>query len=226
MVYKKMKLNTTAEQISSYIKKAIFEGKFLPGLRLKEDYIIKWLEVSRTPIREAFRLLEAEGVVKIISNRGVFVNLITVEELDDFFELRSVLELYCIRKFISIFEEKNMHDLEELTNDMIESISKKDYSMYFNISLSFHRYFITNSNNSSMNSIYSLIENSIRCAQFVLDKSEAYYKRNIREHIQIIEAIKARDTNRAEDILRRHLETGYQIMKNNLMKLEEAKTTN
>jgi DNA-binding GntR family transcriptional regulator len=217
-----MYIKTTAEQTSNHIKKAIFEGKFLPGSRLKEDDISKWLEVSRTPIREAFRLLEAEGVVKIISNRGVFVNLISAEELDDFCELRSLLELYCIRKFVSILEERHIHDLEELANAMIESISKKDYSRYFDISVNFHRYCIDNCNNSSLSSIYSLIENSIRCAQFVLDKSEAYYKKNIREHIQVIEAVKAGNANRAEDLLRQHLQNGYQVMKKNLMKLERS----
>ena len=89
---KKMKLKTTTEQIAINIKRAIFKGKFLPGEKLKESDITEWLEVSRTPIREAFRLLEAERIVKIIPNRGIFVNLITAEELDNFFELRSLLD--------------------------------------------------------------------------------------------------------------------------------------
>ena len=92
--------------------------------------------------------------------------------------------------------------------------------------MNFHRYYIDNCNNSSLSSIYSLIKNSIRCAQFVLDKSEAYYIKNIREHIQVIEAIKAGDADRAEDRLRQHLKNGYEIMKKNLMKLEGTKAKN
>ncbi len=96
------------------------------------------LHVSRTPVREAFRILESDELVKIISNRGVQVRLIIEEDIDEVWELRRLVEIYCIRKFIKILDEDDFQKLEDNIQKTEQEINQKDYFSCFRRSVTFH----------------------------------------------------------------------------------------
>ena len=83
------------------------------------------LHVSRTPVREAFRILESDELVKIISNRGVQVRLIIEEDIDEVWELRRLMEIHCIRKFIKILDEHDFQKLEDKYKKRNKRLIKK-----------------------------------------------------------------------------------------------------
>lgn len=217
-----MKLETTTNQITSHIKEAIFSGKFSPGSKLREIDLGEWLEVSRTPIREAIRVLESERLVEIKPNKGAYVRQITFKELDEIIEVRTLIEVHCIRRFISLMKNDDIHEMESIMKKMNNLISRKDYSSYFISAIDFHAYPVSKCENNLLYSMFSNIRNSIRFAQSYLLKNMVHRERAHEEHKTILEAIKERDADRCEKLLREHLEAGYVRKKESLNTVVEV----
>jgi DNA-binding GntR family transcriptional regulator len=201
-----------ADQISDHIQRSIFEGKILPGDRLKEKDVAKELNVSRTPIREAFRILASQGLVEITSNRGVRVTLITQADLSDLFEMRLLLELHCLRKFVVNATKAETRDLEVMLQKMAKAVADNDNAEYLQHSTDFHIYYIEKCQNTRLLSVFEVLRNNIRCAQiFYLRKTKAR-KESVEEHRAIWRAIKAGDIDKSETALREHLDNSYARM--------------
>lgn len=181
----------------------------MPGSRLLEADICKWLEVSRTPVREAIRVLESERLVEIKPNKGTYVRKITFEELDEIIEFRALIEVYCIRKFLSFMNEDDLIEMESILKKLDNFLSQKDYSSHDDLAIDFHGYYISKCRNELIHSVFSNLRNSIRFAQSVLLKNIEYREKAQKEHKEIMEAIKERDPDKCEGLLRKHLEAGY-----------------
>ena len=95
------------------IREDILSGRYPQNMELKETAIGAELGVSRTPVREALRQLELEGLVNIIPNRGAFVNRITAKDVQDIYIIRSMLEGQCVRWATEYITEGQLEDLEE-----------------------------------------------------------------------------------------------------------------
>src|SRR3954464_7514575 len=95
------------------IREAILDGELAAGERLKEDELARRLDVSRTPVREALRRLEAEGLVVVEPQRGATVRSYAPEELDDMYRLRAVLEGYAARRAAERISEADLDELRK-----------------------------------------------------------------------------------------------------------------
>lgn len=210
------KIKTTAEQVADQIKRSIFNRKFLPGSKLVGSYICNWLEVSRTPVREALFMLEAEGLVEIYHNKGVYVTQITIEDLEELYELRNIIEIYSIRKFVTLSSEENLREMENLLKDMDNLVKQKDYAGYFDLAIDFHGYYISKCRNKFIYSVFSRIRNSIRSTQFLLSNEMSYRERSLEEHKEILQAIIERDSDKSEKLLKQHLYAGFKNKKKRL----------
>ena len=113
------KIKTVSEQIADILRDDIFSGRFYPGAKLKEKEISEVMSVSRTPIREAFRILQSDGLVEISTNKGVQVTHITEEDILEVCELRKILEIHCIKKTIKIFNEDDFLWMKEIILSLI-----------------------------------------------------------------------------------------------------------
>lgn len=137
----------------------------MPGDRLKENALAKKLNVSRTPTREAFRILASQGLVEITSNRGVRVARIIKTDLADLFEMRLLLELHCLRKFVRNATKTEIRDLDGVLHKMAHAVKDKDNSAYLQHAFEFHIYYIGKCNNKRLIAVFSILGNNIRCAQ-------------------------------------------------------------
>lgn len=207
-----MQIKTTADQIADQIRNAIFHGEYLPGDRLKETEIAAWLKVSRTPIREAFHKLEAEGLAEFLPNKGVVVPLINDHDIDEILELRLLIELHCVRKFIQIATEANFQDMENITKKMENALSNNDIPSYFAISLDFHDYYVRNCQNERMYSFFKSIRNTVRMAQSFLGQTDSFFRYSMNEHLEIMRLLKNRSP-KCENVLRLHIVDGCNRMR-------------
>ena len=182
------------------------------------------LHVSRTPVREAFRILESDELVKIISNRGVQVRLIIEEDIDEVWELRRLVEIYCIRKFIKILDEDDFQKLEDNMQKTEQEINQKDYFSYFSRSVTFHAYLMAHCQNERLHSAFLNARNSIRCAQIVLNKSQTFFRYSLNAHREILQALKERDLDRCVKLMKQHLDYNHEMMKKNLKNNTEFQT--
>lgn len=215
-----MQIQTTTDQITDLIRKAIFEGKYLPGDKLKETEIASEYSVSRTPVRESLRKLEAEGLAKFQPNKGVIVPQIDYHDIDEICELRVLIESYCIRKFIRIATQQHFEELEEIIDRMKEALSKKDIPAYFALSLNFHDYYIKNCQNQRMSAFFNSIRNSIRIAQSILGETGAFCSQSLNEHQKILRLLKNR-SQECEKILVLHIEDACNRMREGLKRIND-----
>ncbi|MGN1143313.1 MAG: GntR family transcriptional regulator, partial [Anaerovoracaceae bacterium] len=105
---------TTAEKIEEELKTEILTGKLRPGQRIVEQKLCDRYGISRTPIREILRHVEAEGLIETIPNRGAVVKGFTSREIDDFFLLKAPLEVQCVRWAIDRITPEEMDMLEQI----------------------------------------------------------------------------------------------------------------
>lgn len=134
---KKSRLKTTPpnntvparERVYEHIKTAILSGHLNPGEKLTEEYLAKTLGVSRTPVREALHRLESEGLIKIRKKRGFIVSGDSKEEVEEIFELRSILEGYALRVVSESIAEETLHQLEGFIQNAEEALRRKKLRM-------------------------------------------------------------------------------------------------
>ena len=212
------KIKTVADQIAEILRRDIFSGKLSPGSRLKEKEISQLLNVSRTPIREAFRILESDGLVEIHPNKGVLIPRIEREDLDEVCELRILVEVYCIRKFIKIMDEHNLQEMEDLLRKMEDALDQKNYLSYCECCTSFHGYYISNSGNKRLYSVFSRARDImvLNWCEMNLQEESEFYRKVLNDRRKILEALRERNPDKCEKLLRDLLESNCQIMKRKL----------
>ena len=120
------------------LREEILSGKYQKDEELKEKTIGEELGVSRTPVREALRQLELEGLVTIIPNRGAFVEGISKDDIQDIYEIRSLLEGLCAKKAVTGITEKELEELEENLYLTEFHIQKEHYEQILELDNRFH----------------------------------------------------------------------------------------
>lgn len=213
IVEETVSIKTATHQIVEYIKGALFTGKLSPGTRIKENDLCKWLGVSRTPIREALRVLEMEELVEVDPNKGIWVRRISKEDIDEVCEFRCILESYCIKKFVGLATENDIQELEKLIDKMKESTHQKDYASYYENSIDFHSFFVKKCENKKILNSFLVVRNIIRCGQVFIQNDPNFYKSSNRKHKEILEAIRQKDSDRCEKLLIEHLIENSERMK-------------
>ncbi len=120
------------------LERMILAGELTAGAKLNEVAIAERLGVSRGPVREAFRALEESGLVRLEKNRGVFVRQIAVEEADEIYELRAVLDEFVGRRVAQKASAAEIKTLRALVDRMDRSVSRNDVDGYHAANLEFH----------------------------------------------------------------------------------------
>ena len=198
--------NNLRTEVYKRIKESIIKHYFLPGMKLDEKQISEKLEVSRTPVREAFNRLVQEGLVNIETGRGVFVSRVTAQDLIEVLYMREVLEGLAARLFTERAEEEDIRKLEKIlepyTEDNVESLLE-EYNL---ANVEFHNFIIEGTKNSRLiSTVYNLYDHLTlaKVGQFI--KVTGRSVKSLKEHKKIILAITKRDSKKAEDLIKEHI---------------------
>ncbi|MEG1559521.1 MAG: GntR family transcriptional regulator [Clostridia bacterium] len=196
------------------IRTAIIRGVLPGGVPLRQDEISAALSVSHIPVREAFRQLEAQGLVRIYPNRGAVVTKLTREEMSNVMDVRILLELGAIRKAMTAMTDSIIEKAEAIYVDFAE---EKDLNAIEDLNLRFHFALYEPANNPIMfQYIDQLHANVDRYVRPFYSESQIHHNSND-EHRQLIDACAARDAELASAILRTHLETTKVLLLNSPM---------
>lgn len=200
------------------IRDNILNGIYKENEELKEVAIGEELGVSRTPVREAFRQLELEGLIQIIPNKGAYVTGITVKDVQDIYMMRSKLEGLAARWATTNITEAQMEEMEENIYLSEFHASKGHLEQIATLDNRFHE-ILYEACNSKM------LEHQLRdFHEYVLrvrKRTLSQFKRSsesTKEHREIMEAIKAGDADRAEEAANRHIVNAYDNMVKNGLK--------
>ncbi|MCR5799564.1 MAG: GntR family transcriptional regulator [Lachnospiraceae bacterium] len=205
-------------RVYSKIREDILSGVYKDNEELREVAIGEELGVSRTPVREAFRQLELEGLIQIIPNKGAYVTGITAKDVEDIYMMRSRLEGLAARWATEHITKEQLDEMEENIYLSEFHSSKGHFDQITNLDNRFHE-ILYEACNSKM------LEHQLRDFHEYVQRGRkrtlAENKRceaSTREHKEIMEAIKAKDPDRAEQAANRHIVNAFENMMKNALK--------
>ena len=195
------------------LREDILSGVYKENEELKEISIGEEMGVSRTPVREALRQLELEGLVSIIPNKGAYVTGISLKDVHDIYMIRSMLEGLCTRWATRYITEEQIEELEEVIllsefHLKKKSTAGKDGEKAQQVSEldgKFHKVLYHASNSRILEHVLSDFHKYVKMARTMSVEEEHRAERSIGEHRAILEAIKARDEELAERLANEHI---------------------
>jgi len=200
---------TLAEKVFSELATAIVRGELAPGEKLSEQALVTRYGGSRAPIREAIQKLEARNLVVRVPHAGARVVSLSLEELRDIYEVRLELESMACRLAAERMSDSEISDLEALLQEHARSIEADQGLSYYQKSgnLDFHYRIIEGSKNSRLHQMLcGDLYHIIRMYRYRTSTSTERPLQALKEHQRIVEAIKSRDSQLAELLMRRHIQ--------------------
>jgi DNA-binding GntR family transcriptional regulator len=201
------------DELVGLLRDLIVDGELKPGQKVPEQDLCRRFGVSRTPLREALKVLAAEGIVTLTPNRGATVATITSEQIDELFPIMGALEalageLACQRATTSdIRRVRQMHD------KMMQQFARNDRKGYLRLNRDIHRDLFAISGNAALAQMYEQMLVRTHAIRFIAKKSPARWQEAVDDHARMIAALEARDGARLADILRRHLDHKAQMVR-------------
>lgn len=202
------------------LRSAILKGELAPGERLMEIRLAQKLGVSRTPVREAIRKLELEGLVVMMPRRGAMVAQITVQEMENVLEVRAALEELAVRKACENITQEQLHSLKKAVEDFKKSLEKEELSACVEADMAFHETIYEAAQNRRLQQILqNLREQMYRCRLEYL-KDKRMHRLLVEEHDTIRRAVKKNDPEKAGSAMRIHIGNQKNLMVQRLTKTE------
>ncbi len=190
------------------IREDILAGKYKDGEELREISLGEELGVSRTPVREALRQLELEGLVKIIPNKGAYVTGITPKDIVDIYKIRSNLEGVCARWATEHITEEQIEELEEiilLSEFHLQRVSQGKAQQVSDLDGKFHKILYEASNSRILEHVLTDFHKYVQMARRMSVGNKDRAEKSIAEHRAILEAIKKKDKDLAEKLANEHI---------------------
>ena len=188
------------------LRKAILKGELKPGERLMEIALAERLGVSRTPVREAMRKLELEGLVVMIPRRGAQVANITEKDLNDVLEVRMALENLSIENACKKMTEEQLAELKRAAKVFEATMEEGNLVKLAEADVAFHEVIYQSSDNCRLNQVLNNLREQIYRYRVEYLKEEETRKLLVKEHDEIYEAIRNRDVKTAQEISYQHIE--------------------
>lgn len=196
------------------IREGILSGKYKESEELKENTLGQELGVSRTPVREALRQLELEGLVKIIPNKGAYVVGLTERDIKDIYAARSALEGLCARwaaQYITMEQKKQLAENVELSEFYAE---KGNYAQVCDLDTRFHEILYQASGSRIMEHMLLNFHHYVERVRRMSLATEGRAQKSNEEHRMILQAIENKNPERAEELAHQHMMNTIQNIDN------------
>lgn len=195
-----------SKKVYRILKERIIKGDLAQGSRLFEAEIAKQLGVSRTPVREAIRELAANGFVEMSPNQGVVISNISIEDIQEVLQLRSVLEGLAAKLVATKITKEKIKELENFNKNMEKFISKDDILNFIKESEKFHGLILNICGNNRLIRIRKNLDEQIYRYRSISLNIPGRLKHALEEHKKITEALKQGDLLKAEELSKMHIE--------------------
>lgn len=188
------------------LRQAILRGTLQPGERLMEIHLAQKLGVSRTPVREAIRMLELEGLVIMVPRKGAIVAEITVSDLEDVLEVRAALEDLAVRKACQNMTGEQIEELKEAARKFEESLKKEDLIACAQADVAFHELITASTQNQRLIQILNNIREQIYRYRLENLKDKTSHANLVEEHARICQALEERSEEKVCEAIKVHIE--------------------
>ncbi|MEI6738104.1 MAG: phosphonate utilization associated transcriptional regulator [Pseudomonadota bacterium] len=200
-----LKTRSLVNVVHAEIEQMILSGRLVPGEKLTELTIASKLGISRGPLREAFRMLEEAGLVRITKNRGVFVRDIPVAEAIEIFDLRAAMDELVGRKLAENITPAQLKEIRSLVDDMEKAVKENDAYHYHLQNLKFHDRLVELAGNSKLSAIYRKLIKELSLFRRLNLEDGWLMPISASEHRQIVKAIASGDAAAAGKAMFEHV---------------------
>ncbi|MEL7538732.1 MAG: GntR family transcriptional regulator [Pseudomonadota bacterium] len=208
---------SAARKAYDIIRADIIEGRYAPGDRITEGEVATTAAVSRTPVREALHRLEAEGLIRFVPNQGAFVASWGVEEAEEIFELRARLECYAVELCAQRASDAALAELRDLAERQLVAATERPrgyLKKIADLNSRFHTALLHASNSEQLRASMATLANAPLVFQTFRDYSEESLARSARHHLELVEALEARNPDWAAGVMRAHIYAARSVFRN------------
>ncbi len=206
------------EKVRIEIWNAVLSGKLVSGERILESKIAKQMSVSRAPVREAVRQLEGEGLVTVIPRKGVFVAELTLEDIEDIYFVRSVIEEYAVGFFLQNKENKDIKELKKLIEEMKKAIKENNLDKLSQIDVKFHELIVLGSKHKKLHKIWTTLKPHIWTLNSLVRSNKITLKEIVKLHSKIVKDLESNNVSKARKTIRSHVNYFGNILVKSLKK--------
>ncbi|CAB4896881.1 unannotated protein [freshwater metagenome] len=193
-----------SQQIANSLKEEILSGKFPPGVRIRQEDIAEQFGASRSPVREALRILEAEGLINLVAHTGAWISHLSLAECEEMYQLRERVEPLLLRLSIAHISDETISQLQELASEMETT---KDVEKFLKLDREFHLLSYSGAETvlvgEMVNRLWNTTQHYRRAYSQMMATSS--FKPAHYEHHLLLSALKKRDADDAERILYGHI---------------------
>jgi DNA-binding GntR family transcriptional regulator len=204
------------DEATERIRDMIVEGRLSAGEWINETELCRQLQISRTPLREALKVLAAEGLVELVPRRGARVSQLSVRELVDLFEALSGVEGLAAELAAIRMSAADLETLRQLQVRIERRHTAKDRHEYFRDNQDLHETIVRFSGNQEIVAIHARLIARVRRARYQALLSESRWAESVQEHALILSALESRDARRAGDLIRRHVTRTGEVVRASL----------
>ena len=193
------------EEATDRLRDLIVQGRLAAGTRLNERLLTAQLGLSRTPLREAFKVLATEGLVELLPNRGAIVSQMDPVRLGESLAVMGALEALAGELACRNATDAQINEIRALHYEMLAYHARNDLAGYFKFNQAIHLKIVKYSGNAVLYNIYRQLNGNVRRARYMANLSKERWDAAVREHGEILAALGSRDVGRIKALLSDHL---------------------
>jgi DNA-binding GntR family transcriptional regulator len=193
------------EQVAHRLRQMLVENRISPGAKLNERELSEILNVSRTPLREAIKMLAAEGLVELLPNRGAIAVELTEADVLNTFEVMAGLEAQSGELAAERITEAELSEIKAMHFEMMAAYTRRDLPSYYRLNSAIHSAINAAAKNPVLTSTYTQVNARLQALRFRSNQDEEKWKSAVKEHELMVAALEARDGAAMRDVLMRHL---------------------
>lgn len=201
------------DEVVERIRDMIVEGELAPGARVPERMLCERFGISRTPLREAIKVLAREGLVDLLPNRGARVVALSENDIDELFEVLGGLEALAGELACTRIGRRDLAAVREAHEAMLRCFRHGDLREYFKRNQEIHQRIVEAAGNETLKRIYDGLAGRIKRARYAANLSPERWRKAVEEHEAILAALEARDGPRLGAILKAHLRNKADVIK-------------
>jgi DNA-binding GntR family transcriptional regulator len=212
-----LNVKSLKEQVYDFLREQMRRGEILPGSVIDMEETSKKLGVSRTPLRDALLQLESEDFVAILPRRKVIVNVLTVQDIKNYYEIIGALESIAIIKSFERLSKKDIDFMEQMNQEMKQAIEANDFDLYYDKNLNFHSVYLDLCQNDKLIRLVNTLKKRLydfpRRQGFVKEWEES----SIEEHARLIRLLRQGDKEEAARFIR-DIHWSYEVQERYIIK--------
>lgn len=211
-----------AVELTDRLRALIMEGELKPGEKVPERMLTERYGVSRTPVREAVKVLAAEGLVVLVQNRGAVVSRLTIAELEEIFPVLAALEGIAGELACHQASDAEIAAIRRLNDAMHRAFDDGDRPAYFEINQRIHSAVLAAARNATLSNQHQLVARRAARARYQANLTRERWQKAVEEHDAIIDALETRDAKRLGALMKEHMEHKLASLKPAIEKAENS----